>query len=191
MSERINNTTTFPITAPATDDLLIGTDVSDTSNNAGGETVNFTAGDIAALAPTPLNWEPYDSASGGWSEDGDAVLYDSASDGTVGSVTTPATSDEYEYVVEVDGAIHSSAGSRDLVYRITYSDATTEDTALYTGVPTATAVSGRKSIGSHDLSFFLSSDVTTKRVSQVSVLFLSASITTGTIRVWRRRAAFA
>lgn len=50
MSERINNTTTFPITAPATDDLLIGTDVSNTSNNAGGEAVNFRAGDIAALA---------------------------------------------------------------------------------------------------------------------------------------------
>jgi hypothetical protein len=43
---RINDTTAFPITAPAPDDLLIGTDVSDTSNNAGGETVNFTIGSL-------------------------------------------------------------------------------------------------------------------------------------------------
>lgn len=45
-SSRIGDTTVFPITAPAPDDLLIGTDVSDTSNNAGGETVNFRVSDL-------------------------------------------------------------------------------------------------------------------------------------------------
>lgn len=49
---RINNTTTFPITAPASDDLVIGTDVSDTTNSADGETVNFKFSDILGLTPT-------------------------------------------------------------------------------------------------------------------------------------------
>jgi len=46
---KINNTTTFPIVSAgdvANGDLLIGTDVSDTTNDAGGETKNFRVGDI-------------------------------------------------------------------------------------------------------------------------------------------------
>jgi len=46
---KINNTTTFPITAPALDDILLGTDVSDTGNSADGETVNFRMDDILKL----------------------------------------------------------------------------------------------------------------------------------------------
>jgi len=46
---KINNTTTFPI-VPAADvsdeDLLIGTDVSDTTNDDAGETKNFRVGDL-------------------------------------------------------------------------------------------------------------------------------------------------
>jgi len=47
---KINNTTTFPITAPALDDIVLGTDVSDTGNSADGETVNFKLDDIRKLA---------------------------------------------------------------------------------------------------------------------------------------------
>jgi len=46
---KINNTTTFPIVDAgdiANGDLLIGTDVSDTTNDANGETKNFRVGDI-------------------------------------------------------------------------------------------------------------------------------------------------
>ena len=43
---KTNDTTTFPITAPAAADLLFGTDVSNTSNSPDGETVNFTVEDV-------------------------------------------------------------------------------------------------------------------------------------------------
>jgi hypothetical protein len=46
---KINNTSTFPIVAAndiANGDLLIGTDVSDTTNDAAGETKNFRVGDL-------------------------------------------------------------------------------------------------------------------------------------------------
>jgi len=46
---KINNTTTFPIVGAsdiANGDLLIGTDVSDTTNDADGETKNFRIGDL-------------------------------------------------------------------------------------------------------------------------------------------------
>ena len=43
---KINDTTDYPVTVPAAGDMLIGTDVSDTSTDAGGETANFT---VAAL----------------------------------------------------------------------------------------------------------------------------------------------
>lgn len=56
---RINDTTTYPITTPADDDLIIGTDVSNTTNNAGGETVNFLVSAISPksrlLAPTDIS----------------------------------------------------------------------------------------------------------------------------------------
>lgn len=145
---------------------------------------------IAAFASTPQEWEPYDSVAGDWTADGDGVLYDGASDGTVAIVTSPASTDEYEYVIEADGLEHNGAGARNLLQRVTYSDTTTEDTALYNNVPVATAVSGRADIGSHNPIFFLSSDVSTKRVSQVSLVFSSDSISAGVVRVWRRRAAF-
>jgi hypothetical protein len=56
---KINDTNTFPITAPAGDDMLLGTDVSDTSNDANGETVNFTINSIiAGMAGTTVNKLP-------------------------------------------------------------------------------------------------------------------------------------
>lgn len=50
---RINDTTTFPNqTSPALDDHVIGTDVSDVSTSADGQTVTFRLGDIADLSST-------------------------------------------------------------------------------------------------------------------------------------------
>lgn len=46
---KINDTNTFPITTPARDDMLLGTDVSDVANDANGETVNFTVSGLSAL----------------------------------------------------------------------------------------------------------------------------------------------
>ena len=46
---KINNTQAFPVTDPAMDDMVIGTDVSDTGNSSDGETVNFKLNDILDL----------------------------------------------------------------------------------------------------------------------------------------------
>jgi len=46
---KINDTTTYPATTPAAGDLLIGTDISDTGNDANGETVNFSVQDLQNL----------------------------------------------------------------------------------------------------------------------------------------------
>lgn len=48
---KINDTTTFPLTTPASGDFVIGTDISDTGNSADGEVVNFSIGDIINLTP--------------------------------------------------------------------------------------------------------------------------------------------
>lgn len=42
MGKKINDTSEFPATTPATNDRVLGVDVSDTSNDANGETVTFT-----------------------------------------------------------------------------------------------------------------------------------------------------
>ncbi len=58
MANKINDTSLYPITAPAANDLLIGTDVSNTSNDANGETVNFTRASVAG----PVLIEEIDAA---------------------------------------------------------------------------------------------------------------------------------
>jgi len=103
---RINNTTTFPITTPAAADMLIGTDVSDTTNSADGETVNFTAGSIADLAFT-TGWHPYNKTSVEDTDDG--LIYSFAVDGAVSQITTPDFSLGYEYAVFLD-AIEGPGG---------------------------------------------------------------------------------
>lgn len=54
---KINDTTTYPSTTPAAGDLVIGTDISDTGNDANGETVNFT---VQAVA----NWNELNAQTG-------------------------------------------------------------------------------------------------------------------------------
>lgn len=46
---KINDATAYPSTTPATDDRVIGTDISDTANDANGETVSFTMENIVKL----------------------------------------------------------------------------------------------------------------------------------------------
>lgn len=99
---RINNTTTFPITAPASDDLVIGTDVSDTTNSADGETVNFKFSDILGLSPTATEFvQVYEPD--GTSSSVDFALPDSAVFGGV--------------VFELAGIGHGSGTDRDLTMR--------------------------------------------------------------------------
>lgn len=49
MANKINRTDIYPLTTPADDDFVLGTDVSNTTNDPNGETVNFS---IAALRGT-------------------------------------------------------------------------------------------------------------------------------------------
>ena len=104
---RINNTTTFPITAPASDDLVIGTDVSNTTNSADGETVNFTIGSIADLAFI-TGWHPYNKLTVGDSNTG--LIYSFAVDGAVSEIETPDFDLGYEYAVFFDD-LSSDAGN--------------------------------------------------------------------------------
>lgn len=50
MGKKINSTNNFPSTVPASNDRVLGVDISDTSNDANGEVVSFTAQSIADLA---------------------------------------------------------------------------------------------------------------------------------------------
>lgn len=46
---KINDPTTYPATTPAASDRLIGTDVSNTTNDANGETVSFTVDSLVDM----------------------------------------------------------------------------------------------------------------------------------------------
>lgn len=55
MATKINDTITFPVTTPSDNDLILGTDVSNTSNDPGGQTVNFRVSDVRGDLP-PLSF---------------------------------------------------------------------------------------------------------------------------------------
>lgn len=121
---RINNTTTFPITAPASDDLVIGTDVSNTTNSADGETVNFTIGSIADLAFI-TGWHPYNKVTVGDSNDG--LIWDFSVDGSSATIASPDFEDGYEYGFVIEDIYLGSSGS--IVALNIYN----EDAATYMG----------------------------------------------------------
>ena len=50
---KIGNTTDYAVTTPESADMVIGTDVSNTSNDSTGETVNFLMSDIASFVLGP------------------------------------------------------------------------------------------------------------------------------------------
>jgi len=84
---RINRTDLYPNTAPALDDHVPGTDVSDTSNDANGETVTFTVQDLQSVTGLNTITTNYTLAL---SDRAKAVLADSTS-GAI-TVTIPANS---------------------------------------------------------------------------------------------------
>lgn len=60
---KINDTAVYPITSPALNDLVIGTDKSNTVNDAGGEVVNFT---LQAIVNLLFRWNATDGKFEGW-----------------------------------------------------------------------------------------------------------------------------
>lgn len=61
----INDTVTYPNTLPASDDFVIGTDVSDTGTSPDGQVVTFTFGDIKAFILNEVGLEAFESLSAG------------------------------------------------------------------------------------------------------------------------------
>lgn len=124
---RINDTTTYPITTPVSNDILIGTDISNTTNSANGETVNFTAGSVADLAFT-TGWHPYNKLTVGDTNDG--LIYSFAVDGAVAEIETPDFELGYEYAVFFDGLEGDATSSTTLqieMFRAGNSYASAED----------------------------------------------------------------
>ena len=60
---KINDTTTFPITSPVDDDFVIGTDISNTTNSSGGETVSFRIKDIRGVG-SEQTWQIVSRSNG-------------------------------------------------------------------------------------------------------------------------------
>ena len=104
---RINNTTTFPITTPATDDLVIGTDVSNTTNSANGETVNFTVGSLSQFLQNSAAWHPYNKTTVDDSNDG--LFWDHSVDGDTATEVTPDFADGYEYAIVFENVAGTAA----------------------------------------------------------------------------------
>lgn len=136
---KINDTTSFPNTAPALSDHVPGTDVSNTANSADGETVTFLMSAIATLlADTsvtgmPINeaaWHPYDAVTVGDGNDG--VLWDD----TVSAQTvsfTPEAGYDYRLVIERVG--HNSASNQNMQLRVTGTSTAQTSFDVYTTVP--------------------------------------------------------
>lgn len=114
---KINDTTTFPITEPRKEDLVIGTDVSDTGNDANGETVNFELGDILDIADKSSSWHYYDSEFYGDGADG--VIFEGGVDANANTITTPDFVDGYEYGLIFD-SLAADAGSGNAVVTAVY-----------------------------------------------------------------------
>jgi hypothetical protein len=108
MATKINDTTVFQITTPGENDLLLGTDVSDTSNDPDGQTVNFKAEDVPLLTKNSGIWHPYNMVYFGDGNDG--LIYDNSVDGNVLSVETPVFEAGYEYAVYFDDILCAQTG---------------------------------------------------------------------------------
>lgn len=106
---KINDTTTYPITTPDADDIVIGTDVSDTGNSPDGEAVNFKLSAIVARMGYEFSWHPYDMTE---IDDGaDGLFYDHSVDGDQSSVETPEFEDGYEYRLVLSNVSHSGGAT--------------------------------------------------------------------------------
>lgn len=100
---KINDTTTYPNTAPALTDHVPGTDLSNTGNSANGEVVTFKFEDILGLLDStgaPIRgglWHPYDATIIG--PDADGEIYNYSTDGAVSVIDTPTLAAGYNYML--------------------------------------------------------------------------------------------
>lgn len=126
---KINDTITFPLTEPAEDDFVIGTDDSDTATDADGKTVNFRVGDLLDVATKSASWHPYNSTFYGDSNDG--AVFDFAVDGAgITTISCPDFEDGYEYGFIFDGL--RSTGTTTVSMVVTYESGDTDTGTVYT-----------------------------------------------------------
>jgi len=101
---KISDTTDYPVIAPATGDTLIGTDVSDTSTDPGGETVQFSVGGLKTFVldglVAGLAWSR--KTSNYASANNDAIIADTS--GGAWTLTLPSSPDIGDLVRVTDGA---------------------------------------------------------------------------------------
>jgi hypothetical protein len=111
---KINDTTAFPNTTPADDDHVIGTDISNTTNSADGETVTFTIGSITgsmklitsadASGDSTLDFTGFDSSRY------DAYLF------ILQNVIPATDNDNLSLRTSTDGGSNFDSGSSDYMY---------------------------------------------------------------------------
>lgn len=208
---RINNTTTFPNTQPGPGDHVIGTDISDTSNDVNGEVVTFRVEDICDVADGSAAWHPYDADFLGDGSTG--IFYDHSTDGTVSSATTPTFEDGYEYMIRLL-SVSPSGSTNYLIFTLNLSGGGTPDVPISanTTYDTSAGYSGLIHIpntrhsrafhkfiqiapvhefGSTSTSFVdetgTSLQSTSNKVNSVSVRWNSGDIDGGSIKLYRRR----
>jgi hypothetical protein len=126
---KINDTTAFPNTTPADDDHVIGTDISNTSNSADGETVTFTIGSIAgsmkliasadASGDSTLDFTGFDSSRY------DAYLF------ILQNVIPTDNNDKLYLRTSTDGGSNFDSGSSDYTYSSLNIDASSTPTGVY------------------------------------------------------------
>lgn len=160
---KINDTSVYPVTTPAAGDRLIGTDVSNTSNDASGETVNFqidAIGDLilpagvivmwsGAVSAVPTGWHICDGTNGTPNLTGRFVVHADADTG--GTYNVGATGGQ-THITDVPEHTHGAgtlAADSDGAHSHNYelpNDATRGSGSLgaraVTGTTTATSTSG-------------------------------------------------
>jgi len=101
---KISDTTDYPVIAPAAGDTLIGTDVSDTSTDPGGETVQFSVGGLKTFVldglVAGLAWSR--KTSNYAAANNDAIIADTS--GGAWTLTLPSSPDIGDLVRVTDGA---------------------------------------------------------------------------------------
>lgn len=116
---KINDTTVFPITTPADADFVIGTDVSNTTNSAGGETVNFKVEDLRGIGSNQ-SWQNMTSSralnTNYTNTTGKPIAVNIESTGTSNNmIWITATVDGVSFIVANDGSAGSLRGAGNFI----------------------------------------------------------------------------